>query len=202
MATKKVKDTTGGELTTAPNEQWQKLFDKFKDIDTLDVTQWKAQHLLGYFCKKYYETYNVKYSFKFNSPFPMKSFEIFQVKKLSSMLTSNPSLLKEYIDWVYKTKVIQAKRRLTSISFMTVEGIVNEYKFNVLLAGKKNLSVDRTTDLPANYASIFKTAGLPVKTYGDLAFVSQMSDPSPEILLAFTQLEEAGFDKDILTRIV
>jgi hypothetical protein len=196
------KKDTSGELNDAPNEAWSKFLDKFKDIDSVNIKDWKAQHLLAYFCKKYYETYNVKYSFKFNSPFPMKSFEIFQIKKLASLLTSKPELLKEYIDWVYATKVVKAKRRLTSISFMTVEGVVNEYKINILLAGKNIVPVNRTTDLPTNFASILSNIGLPIKTYGDLAFASQMNDPSPEILLAFSKLEEAGFDKTILTKIV
>lgn len=193
---------TNNDLSSAPNKKYEEFFERFNEIKELDPSKWTSIHVLAYFCKKYYEAYNVKYSFKFNSPFPMKSFEIFQVKKLASMLTSKPELLKEYIDWVYKTKVVQAKRRLTSISFMTVEGIVNEYKINILFAGKKSSNVNRATELPNNYVSILKIAGLPVKTYGDLAFVSQMSDPSPEILLAFTQLEEAGFDKNILSRIV
>jgi len=204
MARKKAeeKEITGGELTDYPNDQYRKFFDKFAEIETLDTKEWKPVHLLSYFCKKYKEQYGTDYKFKFNSPSPMKCFEVFQTKKLASMLTSNPTLLKEYIDWIYANKVIQAKRRLTSISFMTVEGVVNEYKFNVLLAGKKNLNVDRSTPLPENYQAAFKEAGATIKTYGELAFVSQMSDLSFEMQGAFIKLEALGFDKEILERIV
>lgn len=196
------KNLTGGELTDAPNDQYRKFFAKFSEINTLDVMEWKPVHILAYFCKKYKETYNVDYKFKFNSPSPGKCFEVFQVKKLASMLTSQPNLLRDYIDWIYLNKVVKAKRRLTSISFMTHEGLINEYKINVLLAGKKNLTIDRSTTLPEKYVSILSSFGVPVKTYGELAFASQM-DPLPEnINVALQRMVELDFDKDILNRIV
>src|ERR1700690_3719454 len=108
------KENTGGELTDIPNEKYRKFFEKFKEIDTLRVDEWKVVHILSYFCKKYKETYGVDYKFKFNSPAPSKCFEIFQVKKLAYMLTEQPKLLRDYIDWIYLNKVVKAKRRLTS----------------------------------------------------------------------------------------
>lgn len=197
-----MKDLTGGELTDLPNDKYRQFFEKFNQIETLDVADWKVVHILAYFCKKYQETYNTPYKFKFNSPSPSKCFEVFQVKKLSSLLTAQPKLLRDYIDWIYLNKVVKAKRRLTSISFMVNEGIINEYKFNVLLAGKKNLNVDRSTPLPDNYRAFFKTAGVEISTYGELAFLSQMSGMSDALKNAFVAIEDAGFDKDVLSRIV
>ncbi|CAB4196519.1 hypothetical protein UFOVP1290_39 [uncultured Caudovirales phage] len=199
---KKKEESLCGELTDYPNEQYKKFFDKFKEIETLDVSEWKPTHILSYFCKKYKETYNTDYKFKFNSPLPTKCFEVFQVKKLAMSLTSNPKLLRDYIDWIYVNKVVKAKRRLTSISFMTNDGVVNEYKMNVLLAGKHNLSVDRSTPLPEKYKSIFVASGTTINTYGDLAFISQMDPMSPELFDAIQKIEQLGFDKDILNRIV
>ena len=201
--TKEEKEITGGELTDYPNDQYKKFFDKFAEIETLDPAQWKPVHILAYFCKKYKETYQVAYKFKFNSPSPVKCFEVFQTKKLAMSLTSNPTLLRDYIDWIYLNKVVKAKRRLTSISFMTNDDVVNEYKFNVLLAGKKNLSVDRSTPLPAQYKAVFAEVGFSsINTYGDLSFVSQM-DPMPAPLVeALDKIVEMGFDKEVLCRIV
>lgn len=191
------------ELTDAPNEKYKQLFEKFKEIDSLDTIQWKVPHILGYFCKKYYDTYKVKYKFKFNSPSPSKCFEVFQIKKLASNLTSDPVLLKEYIDWVYENKVIKAKRRLTSISFMTVEGIVNEYKFNVLLNQNKiNNSIDRSTPLPSTYKNIFIDAGYTINTYGELAFLSKMSDMPSHVNQAFLAAQQSGLDLSILDKVV
>lgn len=185
----------------APNEKYKKFFDKFTEIETLEVEQWKTAHLLGYFCKKYKETYNEDYSWKFNNPSPTKCFEVWQMNVLGAKLSANPKILKEYIDWGYKTLVPKAKRRFTSISFFTKDDTLIFYKMNILLAGKKNLNVDRSTLLPENYKAVFQEAGIFAENYGDLAFLSQM-EQTPEMVLAFEKLEQLGFDKDILGRIV
>jgi hypothetical protein len=197
----KKEEALGGELTDYPNEKYRQFFEKFSEIGTLDVTEWKPVHILAYFCKKYEEQYQTKYAFKFNSPSPLKCFEVFQIKRLAMLLSSSPKILRDYIDWVYLTKVVQAKRRLTSISFMTHEGLVQDYKMNILLSGKKNLNVDRSTQLPANYRSIFQDIGITAQNYGDLAFLFQM-EKTPELEGAFVKLIELGFEEDIIGRIV
>jgi hypothetical protein len=202
MISKKTNnDSSGGNLTDLPNEKYRQFFERFSEIETLDVAEWKPVHVLGYFCKKYKDTYGVPYAFKFNSPSPAKCFEVFQIKKLCMLISSNPKILKEYIDWIYQTKVVQAKRRLTSISFMTHESLTQDYKLNVLLAGDRNLNIDRSTELPTQYYEIFSNIGVFVATYGELAFLAHMS-PTPRIMEAFKKLEELGFDKKILERIV
>jgi hypothetical protein len=197
----KDQEEEGGSLGDYPNEKWRQFFEKFPEIETLDVKEWKPVHILAYFCKKYEEQYGVKYTFKFNSPSPPKSFEVFQIKRMGMILSSNPAILKEYIDWVYRIKVVQAKRRLTSISFMTNEGVLLEYKNGVLLAGKKNLNVDRSTPLPDKYKPAFQEIGITISNYGDLAFLAQM-EQTPDLQFAFDKIIELGFDKDILGRIV
>lgn len=198
----------GGKLGEAPNDKWEKFFAQFSEIDTLENTKWKPVHLLAYFCKKYYDAYNVKYSFKFNSPSPVKSFEVFQIKKLGMLLSANPGILRDYIDWVYKEKVEKGKRRLTSISFMTNEDVVNNYKMNVLLANKKHLHIDRSTALPTDYRETIKVVG-PINTYGDLSFMYQSFKSGAfdvDLALKFSdamdKLEKLGLDLELLNRIV
>lgn len=196
------KQVTGGELTDYPNEQYAKFFAKFSEIDSLDIAQWKPVHILSYFCKKYQEQYNTKYQFKFNSPSPTKCFEVFQVKKLSAMLTANPKLLRDYIDWIFLNKVVKAKRKLTSISFMTHEDVVKEYKLGVLLIDKKDLHVDRSTPLPQNLKDILAKVQFNLNTYGELSFLAHM-DPKPIALVsALQEMTEQGFDEEVLKRIV
>ncbi len=209
MATGK-KEEDGGGLGTGPNAKWEKFFEKFAEIKTLPADGWKPVHLIAYFCQKYYDAYKINYQFKFNSPSPPKSFEVFQIKKLAMLLSSDPVILREYIDWVYKVKVEGGKRRLTSISFMTVEPLVNDYKCNVLLGKKKQLQVDRSTPLPAQFREIIlKESGLVINSYGDLAFVYQASKAesldaatAAKLALALTKLQEAGFDLTALERVV
>jgi hypothetical protein len=200
MNKKKEADCLGGNLGDLPNEKYKKFFATFDEIETLDVSHWRPVHIIGYFCKKYEEHYKTKYSFKFNSPSPTKSFEVFQIKRLAMLLSSNSRLLKEYIDWVFESSSA-AKTKRRSISFITEEGLVQYYKLNVLLQNKTNLGVNRSTQLPLNYREIFQAIGITVQNYGDLAFLFQM-EKSPELRDAFAKLKELGFDEEIVSRIV
>lgn len=192
----------GGELSNIPNDKYRKFFAKFDEIETLDIKDWKVAHLLGYFCKKYKETYGVDYTWKFNNPNPNKCFEVWQANVLASKLSANPQILKDYIDWGFQNIVPKAKRRLTSISFLTNEEVLIPYKMNVLLGGKKKLETSRSTPLPSEYVSIFEQNGCRLSTYGDLAFLTQM-DPIPQnVLTALNAIKEKGFDEEILKRIV
>lgn len=191
-------DLTGGNLGDAPNDNYKKFFIKFQEIENIEVKDWKVVHILSYFCKKYKEAYNIDYKFKFNNPAPSKCFEVFQIKKLSQILSSNPSILKEYIDWVYLNKVVKAKRRLTSISFLTTEGVVNEYKIKYLLSPSQNIS--RETLLPENLKALFNNKGFSVNTYGDVAFLSKMDDFN--IIGVLQEAELIGLNQQILSRIV
>jgi hypothetical protein len=196
-------EETGGELTTVPNEKWRKFFEKGQEFVTLDVNQWKIAHLLMYFENKYRETYGISYSWKYNKELPSKSFEVWQMNTLAAKLSQNPKILRDYIDWVFQTHVPKTKARFRSVSFITKDETVQDYKMNVLLAGQKNLQVDRSTQLPSNYADIIRElAGINISTYGDLAFISQM-DPMPDnIAKAMEKLSEFGLDQNVLRRIV
>lgn len=190
------------ELTGLPNKNYEKMFEKFKGIDTLPTEQWGVPVLIGYFCKKYFDTYKTKYKFKFNTPTPSKCFEVFRIKQLSNLLTSNPTLLKEYIDWIFLTKVVKAKRRITSISFLTTEAYMNEYKFNVLLNQNTNNTIDRTTSLPDKFKTIFHGAGYNIATYGDLSFLNHMSDKPTALVSAFASAQSLGLDISMLEHVV
>lgn len=203
-----INNDSGGELTDAPNEKYQAFFDKFSEIEKTPIQSWKTLHVLGYFCKRYYDYYKVKYQFKFNSPSPSKCYEVFQIKKMASMLSSSPEILVNYIDWVFATRVVNSNRRLTSIAFMTVESLLNEYKINILMAGKKYVNINRSTVLkPEHHSIVSKLPNASITTYGDLAFMYQAIeggsfDSSPEFLNIWNQvlndLENNGFNKSIL----
>lgn len=201
IAKKAKEKEIGGQLSDVPNEKYAKFFALFPEINTLEVDKWTLAHLLGYFCKKYKETYNEDYHWKFNNENPKKCFEFWQMSTLVARLSKNPQILKDYIDWAYLNLVPKAKRRFTSISFITKDEILISYKMNVLLAGKKNLNVDRSTLLPPKYKDALIEFGINVSEYGELAFLSQM-EQTADVTAAFTKLSELGFDMEILKRIV
>jgi hypothetical protein len=173
----------GGSLQDLPNEKYKKFFDSFAEIDSLEISKWKVNHLIGYFCKLYKQKYQIDYKFKFNSPAPSKCYEVFQVKKLGQILTSDPVKLKKYIDWAFEEKSKFAKRRITSIAFLSTDYLVTEYKLKYLAGDLSDQKIDRTTLIPPEYMSIITRYKYQISTYGELAFVFQMKDESADSML-------------------
>lgn len=182
------------------NEKYTKFFEKFKEISTLDVDNWKPAHILGYFCMKYKDKYNIEYSWKFNTPQPSKSFEVWQVNTLAIKLSSKPSIIKEYIDWVFDNKVKNLKRRFTSISFLTKEENLSAFKYNLLQSNSK--TIKRTTILPTSYKNIFLNINKNIETYGDLSFLFLEKETSEDVKRAFEQIKMLGFNENIIGNIV
>lgn len=205
----KVEDI-GGELSSVPNEKYKKFFERFAEIETLDVKDWKSNvHILAYFVKKYEAAFGMKYQFKFNDPNPTKCYEVWRVSTLSGRISANPQILRDYIDWVFQEKVGKGKRRFNSISFIANEDLVNFYKMNVLLADKKQLHLDRSSPLPPELKKIMNEENIKVSTYGDLAFFYQSikaggldEELSKKFDSGMAKMKEAGFDASILERII
>lgn len=190
-----MKDTQEIKLTEQVSEHYRKFFNKFNEINTLPITDWNNTHLLAYLCKQYESHYGVKYSFKFNNPAPSKSYEVFQMKKMANMLSSQPQILKDYIDWVFKNKIIEKKKRVTSLAYFTHQDIINDYKFKYLL--KLNAAPARSDTLPDNVIFICSRHGLDIKTYAELAFAKKMHNKQS----LFEELKSANFQVDVLDRI-
>jgi hypothetical protein len=203
------KESLGGELTDLPNPKYAEFFARFAEIDTLPIEQYKPVHLIGYFTRKYKRQYNADYQFKYNSPKPNSAFEVFQIKKLAQLLSASPSILVGYIDWIFTTKVPALKRRFTSISLLTKEEFIKEYKLGVLLVGQTQLNVNRSTPLPPEYQKIILEGnGTKLKTYGDLAFTHQAREANafPKVFnetwdACLQKLETLGFNPTVLKRI-
>lgn len=175
---------------------YEKFFQKFKEIDILPISEWKAHHLLAYLCQKYEEYYGFRYSFKFDDTSPTKSHEMWQMRKLANMLTADPTVLKQYLDWIFETKIIERKKKITSLGYFTHQDIVNEFKFKFLF-NKKELS--RADQLPSSVLNLCTTYGKQeVKTYGDLAFAKRLPDMADLI----QAIENSGFDLQLLDKVI
>jgi hypothetical protein len=171
---------------------YTKFFAKFNEHETLDISKWSLIDLLAYFCKKYENHYGVKYTFRFNNNAPSKSYEMYRMKSLAQMITSDVAVLKNYIDWLFETEVIARKKRITALGFITNIELVNKFKFM-----KPNDNIDRSTLLPANYMNIIKSFNAPISNYGDLALIKDSEDYG-EMMRA---LVVAGFDVKILDKV-
>lgn len=184
-------------LSDSVSEHYKKFFLKFKEIDELPISSWQVAHLLGYLCKRYEDYYGLKYSFKFNATAPSKCYEVYSIKKLANMLSSDPQILKDYLDWVFDKKVIERKKRITSLGYFTNLEIISEFKFKFLF-NKGGSTISRTDKLPDNILLICAKYGMgDIKTYAELAFVKKM--PGYEQL--FQELLVNNFQIDILDKI-
>jgi hypothetical protein len=190
-------------LNQYPSIYYKKFFDKFSEIDVLSVDDWQGVHIISYFCKRYEQYYGVKYSFKFNSTAPNKSYEVFQFRKLASMLSASPNILKDYIDYFFETKIMVRKKRITSMAYLTDANIVNDYKFKKLLIGKQ-VSIDRSTIIPPTYTVIIQKYGLNFSNYGELSFLKKCIDAGngkPEYNDMLNELSKLGLDVSMLDRV-
>lgn len=182
-----------------------KFFNKFEEINSLDTKDWKATHVLAYFCKKYKSAYNTDYKFKFNTTAPSSCFEMFIIKKLATIISSDPTILKDYIDWVFDTKVKSAKRKLTSVSFLSSEDMMSFYKVNVYNISKNSNSnevIDRSSSLPDQVRSFFKDCSMPVQTFGDLAFAyASAVHLEADFKDALDKLSQTNFNFEILKKV-
>jgi hypothetical protein len=186
-----------------PSIYWEKFFKRFSEIEALPIKDWRVVHLLSYFSKRYLDHYGTKFSFRFNANSPSKSYEVFQIRKLGQMISSDPEILKDYIDWFFEHKIILKKKRITSLAFVTDLNITNEYKFKKL-AMDKTQNVDRTTALPASFLDMASRLKVDCKTYGDLAFIKRMADTgsadnNDKTLLIWIQ--QSGFDLSMLEKV-
>ena len=184
------------QLTKEISPAYKKMFDSFSEIETLPVNEWKLNHILGYWCKRYKEHYNIEYTFKFNNA-PSKSWEIFNIKKIANQISFDPVILKDYIDYFFKNIIIMKKKRITSIAILANTKDVNNYKFTKLIT-EKTKSIDRSTEIPPNFTSVLiKNNYDYIKTYGDLAFLN-IQDKNANI---FNELKNEGMDLSILERV-
>jgi hypothetical protein len=158
---------TDNNLLVELSKPWQNFFAKFSEIDHLKNSKWKELHQLAYICKRYEQHYGRKFIFSLRNA-PSKCPEIVLVKRMCAMLgTSNARTIREYVDWVYDVKIIPKNMKIRTLAFFTTPGLGNEF---FIQFAEKN-KINKTTELPHEYIEIIDSLGLPVVTYGDLAFV-------------------------------
>lgn len=184
---------------TPPNKSYEKFFKALFEIESINVSEWKPKHFVGYICKKYYETYNVVFKLSCGTRAPSKCREVHEINRIRYLLSSDNLIIKEYIDWCFETQIKKKKRRVTSFRFLTIESIVLEYKNNVLMNfGDKN--IDRTTPLPKDIIDIMKLFNVQYLTFGELALLYYDQDENTRKM--FNKLKDVGIDANILNKVV
>jgi hypothetical protein len=184
------------QLSDPISPHWQKFFEQGKEIATLPINEWRPVHLISYFCGLYEKQYGITYTMKSFSQAPGKSYESFRIKSLATNLSADPVILKDYIDWVFREKVILRKKKIRSLAILCDANYISEYKEDHLGMGDK--PVDRSTTLPPNFANVIKAHNQPFMTWGDLSFAKQAGNQYDDLL---SDLSKAGMDLKMLDRV-
>jgi hypothetical protein len=187
------------ELGQYPNKKWEDFLTKANNHSSIQVNDWKIAQILGYFMARFKTAFNKDYQLKFNSPSPSKSYEVFRINTISTRLSSNPQILKDYIDWIFDQRVARDKKNFRSIAFLTADEQCQHYRDKILFAGQIT-NIDRSTQLPHNIQPIVNAIGC--KTYGDLAFLLKANLQTDEMQQINQNLRDAKFDFGILDKIV
>lgn len=198
--TKKIAFDFDEEYLQLLTKAWQKFFKRFAEVETLPVSEWKHVHLLAHFADRFAQHYKKKFAFSVKGA-PSKSTEVYMIKRISGMLgTTNPRLVKTYIDWIFDNKIIGTSKKIRSLGFLANTKFCNEFH----LAWTEMNKIKRTTQLPENYRNIAKELSIPVRTFGDLEFAKQIVDSDPEdeetqiYHTLFHELYKVGFEFDML----
>lgn len=198
LAIKETTEEKKNDVTSFMNKHWQKFFAKFKQIETVKISDWTELHLLAYICKRYEEVFNLKFVISVKGA-PGKCTEMYQTKMIMATLqTSDKKIIKEYIDFVFDKKIIPNKVKLQKIGFFVKPGFANEF----YLYKKETDVIKRSTSLPDYYIAIANNLEIEAKTYGDLAFIKMAAEKTKDTNNAnvrfLNNLEAAGFDLSTL----
>lgn len=136
-----------------------------------DKSRWsnKRDHivcLLGLFVSLYESHYGTKFGFSLNERGLFRSAEANHIRKLCGLFDSDAHMAADYIRWVFEKKVVERKRKITSLGFLNIPASINEFK----LAKVDGAKVRRSTPLPTKMKA-WLSDNLPeiaLKDYGDL----------------------------------
>jgi hypothetical protein len=182
----------------APNKRWETFFTKLELHSSKEVESWNDYQLLGYFCDVFYQYTGHLFPFTFTTA-PGKCKELFFIKSLKAMLnTESPFPVKEYIDWIFKEKIIPQKTQIRSFALLNHNSNINEF----LSKKKASKAVTKNTNIPNEYISVIESYNLSASTYGDLAFILRAIEQDPEdptrqeYAKMFKVLEVMGLSKE------
>lgn len=205
MATRKKQagKLSGLNADGTPNAYWRRFKERLEAYEETPVADWKEEHMLGHILKRYREFMDVDFALSYSGP-PTKCKEIYCIRRMILALGADDGpTVKQYIDWIFDTKIIPQKTTISSIAYFFTTNIVLTFKKDM----RKLSRVTRATELPENYQNIAVGLELDVKTYGDLAFakVALEDDPDNEDLTTyvtlFNELKSVGFDESTLNSI-
>jgi len=115
------------------------------------------------------------------------------------MISADPAIIKDYIDWFFDRKIGLKKKRITSLAYVVDANHASEYKFKNL-AMSKDAVIERTTKLPPQYQTIADQMNIKCNTYGDLSFIMKSINTDEDKKFIYN-LKMAGLNLEILKKV-
>jgi len=185
------------------SKPWVNFFKKFSEIESMQVSKWKPLHQLAYFDKRFRDHFKKNFVYTLNGA-PSKCKEIVLIKKIYAMLATNSSkIVKEYIDWVFDSKIIPKNMTIRTLAYFLTSDIGNEF----YACKKEKERITRSKELPEQFKNIINEFDIPASTYGELAFIKDALDKNFNIGNVdkykdmLFKLESYGFDVNTLTNL-
>jgi hypothetical protein len=182
---------------------WLKFKKKLDTYSTIPVEEWTEYQFLGHILKRYKDYIGMEFSMSYNSA-PSKCSELYCIKRmLLSLGTSDPTTVKDYIDFVYDKYIIKNNVSLSSLAYFFTTNFIFEFKKKF----RKDSKITRATELPPNCKDVVSGLGVEVNTYGDLAFAKLAIENDPDntdlaiYISMFDGLRNIGFDDSVLGRL-
>lgn len=129
-------------------KDWIKWEEEYKEY-WKDDSKWeeKKNHItciLGYFAEHYVRHYKINYSWSLNEKGLFRGPEANILRRVYSSFDKDPATVRKYIDWNFEVKVKRKKKKITSLSFLAVPAVMNEFK----ILNRKNKQIHRDKKLP------------------------------------------------------
>lgn len=154
-------------MTDLIPKRWQNYLEKGKNCSSLQPNEWKDPQVLFYLLQRFKSLTGRDFALQYSKA-PTSSPELHFIKSLKAMLaTTNGSILKEYIDWVFDQKLKDGKVQLRTFNFLNVPALANEF----LAFRHKAKKIIRSTPLPEGWRRQAEEHQIEAETYGDLLFI-------------------------------
>jgi len=171
---------------------WQKFLKRLNEFKNKELNKWEVYDFAGYIIETINKQTKKPYVLTFNGP-PASCEEIYLIRT-SQVRLGNPSNLryKEFLDWLIKGR-LRNRKSWTTFAFLSEKACRD---FN----RKPDSGIDRTTPLPIGFKEMSEHFGVPLQTYGDLAFAKMelTHDPDPKYIELFENLLDAGLNEEDL----
>lgn len=184
---------------------WKKFFLKMKDIEIepfkSKVFLWKPEHILGYICKRFKQLYGKEFAITIKNA-PSKCPDMFFVKRMiQSLNTTNMVIVKEYVDWMYDTKIIPENKKIRTLAYFMTAGFCNEFHF----ARAENEIIKRSSTIPKPFKDLAESLNISASTYGDLAFIKMAAERTTDLnnpnVQFIKNIQALGFELSTLEKL-